>query len=287
MKKSFLTIVFVLFVAVLAACGGADKEGANGTGDAEKTDKEVTTLKVGASPVPHAEILEAAKPLLEEQGIKLEIVEFTDYVLPNKALADGELDANYFQHEPYLKGQIADNGYKFVNAGGVHIEPIGIYSKRHKSLEDLPKGAKIIMSNSVADHGRMLSMLEEKGLITIKEGVEKTAATIEDIDKNPKKLVFEADIEAPMVAKAYENDEGDAFLINGNFALDVGLNPAKDAIALESPENNPYVNLIAVREGDEDREDIKALVDVLHSEKIQEFIKEKYQGSVISATQGE
>ncbi|MBZ5750287.1 MetQ/NlpA family ABC transporter substrate-binding protein [Metabacillus rhizolycopersici] len=282
MKKSFLTIIFAIFVAVLVACGGADKEGANGTGD---TTDEVTTLKVGASPVPHAEILEEAKPLLEEQGIELEIVEFTDYVLPNKTLAEEELDANYFQHEPYLEGQIADNGYKFVNAGGIHIEPIGVYSKRHKSLDDLPEGAKIIMSNSVADHGRMLSMLEEKGLITIKEGVEKTAATIEDIDQNPKKLVFEADIEAPMVAKAYKNDEADAFLINGNFALDEGLNPAEDAIALESPENNPYVNLIVVREGDEEREEIKALVDALRSEKVQEFIKTKYQGSVISAAQ--
>ena len=287
MKKSFLTIIFALFVAVLVACGGADKDGANGTGDTENTDKEVTTLKVGASPVPHAEILEEAKPLLEEQGIELEIVEFTDYVLPNKALADEELDANYFQHEPYLKGQMADNGYKFVNAGGVHIEPIGIYSKRHKSLEDLPEGAKIIMSNSVADHGRMLSMLEEKELITIKEGVEKTAATIEDIDQNPKKLVFEANIDAPMVAKAYESDEADAFLINGNFALDADLNPAEDAIALESAKDNPYVNLIVVREGDEEREEIKALVDALHSEKIQEFIDTKYKGSVISATKSE
>ena len=284
MKKSFLTLVFAIFVAVLVACGGADKEGTNGAGD---TANEVTTLKVGASPVPHAEILEEAKPLLEEQGIELEIVEFTDYVLPNKTLAEEELDANYFQHEPYLEGQIADNGYKFVNAGGVHIEPIGVYSKRYKSLEELPEGAKIIMSNSVADHGRMLSMLEEKGLITIKEGVEKTAATIEDIDENSKNLVFEADIEAPMVPKAYANDEADAFLINGNYALEADLNPAEDAIALESPENNPYVNLIVVREGDEEREEIKALVDALHSEKIQEFIATKYKGSVISAAKSE
>jgi D-methionine transport system substrate-binding protein len=284
MKKSLLTIIFALFVAVLVACGGADQKGTESTEGAEG---ETTTLKVGASPVPHAEILEEVKPLLKEQGIELEIVEFTDYVLPNKALAEEELDANYFQHEPYLKGQIADNGYKFVNAGGVHIEPIGVYSKRYKSLDDLPEGAKIIMSNSVADHGRMLSMLEEKGLITIKEGVEKTAATIEDIDENPKKLVFEADIEAPMVSKAYANDEADAFLINGNYALEAGLNPADDSIALESAKDNPYVNLIVVREGDEAREDIKALIDALRSEKIQEFIDTKYKGSVISAAKSE
>jgi D-methionine transport system substrate-binding protein len=281
MKKALLAIIFTIFTTALVACGGASQEGTEGS------EGEAKTLKVGASPVPHVEILEEAKSLLEEKGIELDIVEFTDYVLPNKTLAEKELDANYFQHEPYLESQIADNNYKFVSAGGVHIEPIGVYSKRHKSLEDLPDGAKIIMSNSVADHGRMLSLLEEKGLITIKEGVEKTAATIEDIAENPKNLVFEADIEAAMLTKAYENDEADAILINGNYALDADLNPAEDAIALESPENNPYVNLIVVREGDEDREEIKALVEVLQSEEIQEFIETKYKGSVISAAKSE
>ncbi|KKI93374.1 methionine ABC transporter substrate-binding protein [Bacillus sp. SA1-12] len=281
MKKSLLAIILAIFTTALAACGGAAQEDGSGS------EGDTKTLKVGASPVPHVEILEEAQPLLEEKGIELEIVEFTDYVLPNKALAEEDLDANYFQHEPYLQSQMADNDYKFVNAGGVHIEPIGVYSKRHKSLEDLPNGAKIIMSNSVADHGRMLSMLEEKGLIKLKEGVNKTEATIEDIAENPKNLVFEADIEAPMLTKAYENDEADAFLINGNYALEADLNPAEDAIALESPENNPYVNLIVVREGDENREEIKTLVEVLQSKEIQEFIKTKYKGSVISAAQGE
>ncbi|MGQ4667342.1 MetQ/NlpA family ABC transporter substrate-binding protein [Metabacillus halosaccharovorans] len=283
MKKTLLAMILAILAAALVACGGADQ----GDDTTEGTEGETKTLSVGASPVPHVEILEEAKPLLEEKGIELDIVEFTDYVLPNKSLEGKELDANYFQHEPYLKSQIADNGYKFVNAGGVHIEPIGIYSKRHKSLDDLPDGAKIIMSNSVADHGRMLSMLEEKGLITLKEGVDKTAATLEDIAENPKNLEFEADIEAPMLTKAYENDEADAFLINGNFALQADLNPAEDSIALESPENNPYVNLIVVREGDENREEIKALVEVLQSDEIKEFIETKYKGSVISAAQGE
>lgn len=283
MKKTLLAMILAILTAALVACGGADKE----EGTTEGAEGGTKTIKVGASPVPHVEILEEAKPLLEEKGIELDIVEFTDYVLPNKSLESEDLDANYFQHEPYLQSQIADNDYKFVSAGGVHIEPIGVYSKRHESLDDLPDGAKIIMSNSVADHGRMLSMLEDKGLITLKEGVDKTAATLEDIAENPKNLEFEADIEAPMLTKAYENDEADAFLINGNFALQANLNPAEDAIALESPENNPYVNLIVVREGDEDREEIKALVEVLQSEEIQEFIKTKYQGSVISAAQGE
>ncbi|MFC0270898.1 MetQ/NlpA family ABC transporter substrate-binding protein [Metabacillus herbersteinensis] len=275
MKKSLLVFLLAIIATVLVACGGAE--------DSTGGEGESKTLKIGASPVPHVDILEEAAPLLKEKGIELDIVEFTDYVLPNKTLEENELDANYFQHEPYLNSQIADNGYKFVSAGGVHIEPIGVYSKRHKSLEDLPDGATIIMSNSVADHGRMLSLLEEKGLLTLKEGVEKTAATVEDIEENPKNLEFQADIEAAMLTKAYENDEADAVLINGNYALDADLNPAEDAIALESPESNPYVNLIVVREGDEEREEIKALVEVLQSEEIQEFIKTNYEGSVLSA----
>lgn len=139
------------------------------------------------------------------------------------------------------------------------------------------------MSNSVADHGRMLSMLEEKGLIKLKDGVDKTKATVDDIAENKKNLKFKTDIEAPMLTKAYENNEGDAVLINGNFALDAGLDPSKDAIALESPKDNPYVNVIAVRSEDKDSEKIKALVEVLQSDEIKEFIQTNYQGSVIPA----
>lgn len=213
----------------------------------------------------------------------MEIEEFTDYVLPNKALAEKDIDANYFQHIPYLEAQKQEHGYDFVNAGGIHIEPIGVYSKKYKSLEELPNGATIIMSNSVADHGRMLSMLEEKGLIKLKDGVDKTKATVDDIAENKKNLKFKTDIEAPMLTKAYENNEGDAVLINGNFALDAGLDPSKDAIALESPKDNPYVNVIAVRSEDKDSEKIKALVEVLQSDEIKEFIQTNYQGSVIPA----
>lgn len=282
MKKGLLTLLFVVFAAVLAACGTANQDGKDTSkGSETKNESEAKVLKVGASPVPHYEILEQAKPLLKEKGIDLQITEFTDYVLPNKSLEEGAIDANYFQHEPYLKKQIVDNGYKFVSIGGVHIEPIGVYSKKYKSLDKLPNGATIIMSNSVADHGRMLSMLEQKGLIKLKEGIDKTSATIEDIAENPKKLKFKADIEPPMLTKAYENDEGDAVLINGNFAMDANLDPSKDAIALESPENNPYVNLVAVRKGDENRPEIKALIEVLQSDKIQGWIKDHYKGSVL------
>lgn len=280
MKKWLLATVLGATMIFASACGGGSNQGgSSGGSDNEKNE----VIKVGASPVPHAEILEEAKPLLEKKGYKLEIEEFTDYVLPNKALAEKDIDANYFQHIPYLEAQKQEHGYDFVNAGGIHIEPIGVYSKKYKSLEELPDGATIIMSNSVADHGRMLSMLEEKGLIKLKDGVDKTKATVDDIAENKKNLKFKTDIEAPMLTKAYENNEGDAVLINGNFALDAGLDPSKDAIALESPKNNPYVNVIAVRSEDKDSEKIKALVEVLQSDEIKEFIQTNYQGSVIPA----
>ncbi|MED0715341.1 MetQ/NlpA family ABC transporter substrate-binding protein [Aeribacillus composti] len=280
MKKRLLATVLGATMIFASACGGGSNQGgSSGGSDNEKNE----VIKVGASPVPHAEILEEAKPLLEKKGYKLEIEEFTDYVLPNKALAEKDIDANYFQHIPYLEAQKQEHGYDFVNAGGIHIEPIGVYSKKYKSLEELPDGATIIMSNSVADHGRMLSMLEEKGLIKLKDGVDKTKATVDDIAENKKNLKFKTDIEAPMLTKAYENNEGDAVLINGNFALDAGLDPSKDAIALESPKDNPYVNVIAVRSEDKDSEKIKALVEVLQSDEIKEFIQTNYQGSVIPA----
>ncbi|KEF40171.1 ABC-type metal ion transport system, periplasmic component/surface antigen [Schinkia azotoformans MEV2011] len=289
MKKLLLLVTTLFVVFALAACGGgnAKKEEAtqgNQEGTAEQTEKtEPVKLVVGASNVPHAEILEEAESILAEKGIELKIVPFQDYILPNKVLNDKEIDANYFQHIPYLEAQKKEFGYDFVNAGGIHIEPIGIYSKNYKSLEELPEGAKIIMSNSIPDHGRILSMLEEKGLIKLKEGIEKTTATLDDIIENPKKLKFVADVEPGLLPQVYNNGEGDAALINANYALDAGLDPAKDPIAVESPENNPYVNVIAVRSGDESREEIKTLVEVLQSQEIADFINEKYQGAVIPA----
>jgi D-methionine transport system substrate-binding protein len=274
--KKWLTVAFMLVMAlVLAACGTSEEKTEGGNGD-EGSKK----LVVGASNVPHAEILEEAKPLLEEKGIELEIVTFQDYVLPNQALNEEELDANYFQHIPYLTAQMAENGYDFVNAGGIHIEPIGVYSQKYKSLDELPDGAHIIVSSSVADHGRILTMLEKQGLITLKEGIEKTTATVEDIIENPKNLNFDAEYEAALLPQIYNNGEGDAVLINSNYAIDAGLNPLEDSIAIEESDS-PYVNVIAVRAGDESSEKITALVDVLRSEKIQNFILEKYEGAVV------
>ncbi|MEW5550113.1 MetQ/NlpA family ABC transporter substrate-binding protein [Peribacillus frigoritolerans] len=275
--KKFLGFALILVLSIsLAACGSEkDKSGSD-------TEKESKKIVVGASNVPHAEILEEAKPLLKEKGIELEIETFQDYVLPNKALNDKELDANYFQHIPYLEGQIKENGYDFVNAGGIHIEPIALYSQKYKSIDKLPEGATVIMSSSVADHGRALSLLEKNGLITLKEGIDKTTATTKDIVENKKNLKFDADYEAALLPKIYESGEGDAVLINSNYAIDAGLNPLEDSIAIEDSES-PYVNVIAVNKGDENKEAIKALVEVLHSKEIQDFILKEYKGAVVPA----
>lgn len=190
------------------------------------------------------------------------------------------MDANYFQHIPYLESQKKEHGYDFVNAGGIHIEPIGVYSKKYKTLEELPKGATILMSSSVADHGRILTMLEKEGLIKLKDGVKKEEATVEDIAENKKDLKFDYNYEAALLPQAYNNGEGDAVLINSNYAIDAGLNPLKDSIAIED-KDSPYVNVIAVRKGDEDKEKIKALVEVLHSKEIQDFILKEWGGAVV------
>lgn len=281
--KKWLSLVLALAVAlVISACGTSEDNADGGNADSGKEEK--SKLVVGASNVPHAEILEEAKPLLEEKGIELEVVTFQDYILPNQALNSGELDANYFQHIPYLEAQIEENDYDFVNAGGIHIEPIGVYSKKYKSLDELPDGAKVLMSNSVADHGRILTMLEKEGLITLKEGVDKIKATIDDIETNEKNLEFDTEYEASLLPQIYNNDEGDAVLINSNYAIDAGLNPIEDSIAIEDKES-PYVNVIAVKSGDEDKEAVKALVEVLHSKEIQDFILEKYEGAVVPVSE--
>ncbi|PYZ92896.1 methionine ABC transporter substrate-binding protein [Salipaludibacillus keqinensis] len=301
MKKSLLSLTAVtLSLTVLAACGeGNNEENSNAneenvnTGDNNNNDQsgnneaseDLGTLVVGASNIPHAEILEFAQPLLEEEGVDLQIESFNDYILPNEALAEGELDANYFQHVPYLEDQIEEHGYDFVNAGGVHIEPIGIYSQEYDSLDELPDGAEIIMSSSVADHGRILMMLEEEGLITLAEGAG-IGASISDIEENPKDLQFSDNVEAAILPTAYENGEGDAVLINSNYALDAGLNPLEDAIATESADtDNPYVNVIAVNNGDEEDERILTLLDVLRSEEVRDYIIETYDNAVVPVTE--
>jgi D-methionine transport system substrate-binding protein len=277
LKKFLFGALLSVSALTLAACG-ADESNETSTETTETT--EPTELVVGASNTPHAVILEEVKPLLEEQGIELTIEPYQDYILPNKDLDSGDLDANYFQHIPYFESQIEEFGYDFANAGGIHIEPIGLYSKKYGSIEELPDGATILMSNSVADHGRVLAMLEAKGLITLAEGVEKSVAEVKDIAENPKNLVFDANYESALMVQLFENEEGDAVLINSNYALDAGINPLEDSIAIEDSES-PYVNIIAVNSGDEDSEAIKALVEALHSKEIQDFIISEWGGSVV------
>jgi len=242
-------------------------------------------LTVGASNVPHAEILEQAKPILAKEGIDLVIKPFQDYILPNTALAEREIDANFFQHQPYLDSVLKDHkndkNYDFVSAGAIHLEPIGIYSKKYKSLKDLPENGKVIMRDSVAEEGRILAIFQREGVITLKEGVKPVNARITDIATNPKKLKFQANIEAALLPQMYNNDEGDAVVINANYALDAGLNPIKDPIAVESAENNPYANIITVHSADVNKPDIVELVKVLHSKQIQDWILNKYHGAVI------
>ncbi|MET3926947.1 MetQ/NlpA family ABC transporter substrate-binding protein [Devosia sp. 2618] len=241
-----------------------------------------TKLVVGASYVPHAEILEQAAPILAKEGIELEIIPFQDYILPNTALASGELDANYFQHVPYLNEVLKDNpDYHFVSAGAIHVEPIGLYSKRWDSLQDLPDNGEVILRDSVAEEGRILAIFVREGVVTLPEGKDVYTARVSDIAGNPKNLTFKADVEAALLAQVYLNDEADAVVINANYALDAGLNPVTDPIAVESAENNPYANIITVREGDETRPEIVRLVEVLKSEPIRKFIEEKYKGAVV------
>ncbi|WP_431027711.1 MetQ/NlpA family ABC transporter substrate-binding protein [Lysinibacillus sp. LZ02] len=280
--KKYLSLLAVPSLALaLGACGSDEEKPTNDTAanDAGET-AEDTKIVVGASNGLHELILKEAEPILEEEGIDLEVKPYQDYIMPNQDLESGELDANYFQHIPYLELEIAEKGYDFVNAGGIHIEPIGIYSQKYKSLDELPDGATIIISNSVSDQGRILQLLEAQGLITLKDGIDKTAATLDDIVDNPKNLVIDASSAPEMLVTYYEEGEGDAVVINSNFAIDASINPLEDSIAIEGSES-PYVNVIAVRSEDKDSEAIARLVEVLHSETIQEFILEEWGGAVV------
>lgn len=277
--KKVLALIAALVVATLAfaGCGGSQSSSSSSSGAAQSSGAK--TLKVGATAVPHAEILEAAKPLLEKEGITLDIVEFNDYVQPNLALNDKELDANFFQHEPYLKNFMEEHkDVKLVNAGGVHIEPMGIYSKKVKDLKDLKDGATISIPNDPTNGGRSLLLLQKAGLLKLKDGVNEKA-TLQDIAENPKNLKFQ-EVEAAQVPRTLE--DVDAAVINSNFAMQIPLDPTKDSLFIEDS-TSPYVNIIAVRAGDENRPEIQALIKVLHSQEIKDFINNKYKGAVVPA----
>ena len=277
MKKVFTLIAALAFSALALAGCGSQQSASSGASSAASSGAK--TLKVGATAVPHAEILEAAKPLLEKEGITLEIVEFNDYVQPNLALNDKELDANFFQHEPYLKNFMDEHKeVKLKNAAGIHIEPMGVYSRKIKKLDELKDGATIAIPNDPTNGGRSLLLLEKAGIIKLKEGVGEKA-TVGDIAENKKNIKFQ-EVEAAQVPRTL--DDVDAAVINSNFAMQVNLDPTKDAMFIEDS-TSPYVNIIAVREGDENRPEIQALIKVLHSDEIKQFITEKYKGAVVPA----
>lgn len=241
---------------------------------------EDTTITVAASPTPHAEILAAAADILAEQGWTLEVTEFEDYVQPNLVVDSGEIDANYFQHIPYLESFNEEQGTNLVNAGGIHYEPFGIYPGTKSSLDELAEGDVIAVPNDTTNEARALLLLQDNGVITLAEGAGLTA-TVNDIAENPYGIEIQ-ELEAAQVSRVV--DEVAFVVLNGNYALEAGFSVAQDSIAYESSDSDAaktYVNVIAVLEGNEDSEKIQALVSVLKSDEIKEFINETYDGAVI------
>ena len=310
-KLSALLIALLAFVLAfsLAACGGNNADNAQDAENSENQDaesvengengedndaasiendgengensdaetQEAQVLNVACSAVPHAEILEQIKETLANQGIILNIHVYGDYVVPNTAVDEGSEDANFFQHKPYLDDFNATRGTNLVDVAGIHVEPMGIYGGRVKSLEDLPDGATIAVPNDPTNEGRALLLLENAGLITLKQdaGLE---ATPNDIESNPKNITF-TELEAAMVPNILS--EVDFAVINVNYALEAGLNPSEDALAIESADS-PYVNIVVVKAGNENDPRILALVDALQSDEVREFITTSYGGAVVA-----
>lgn len=263
--KNFAIFASILLIAgaVLFAAGSQE---------------QVNTLTVGATPEPHAVLLNLVADDLAEEGITLKVIEFTDYVTPNKALEDGQIDANFFQHIPYLEKFNEEQGYHLVNAGGVHIEPIALYSRKHDSIDSFANGASIAIPNDPTNGGRALLLLEAAGLITLSDDAG-IAATPYDIVDNPKNLNFH-EIEAASLPRVL--DDVDAAVINGNYAIPAGLKANEDGLAVEGSDS-PYVNIVAVKEGSENDPAVHALVKALQSQEVKDYIAETYpNGEVIA-----
>lgn len=243
-----------------------------------QTSGKLVTLKVGATPIPHGDLLELVKPDLEAQGIKLEIIELTDYVTPNILLADKQLDANFFQHLPYLNDFCADRKLQLESAGQVFVAPLGLYSRKYKKFEDIPAGSVITLPNDPTNEARALILLANKGLIKLnpKAGLK---ATIRDITENPKKITFR-EIEAPQLPRTL--DDAAAAIINGTWAMQTGFVPSRDSLVLEGAES-PYANIVAVRKGDANDPRVVALVKALQTQKIKDYMLKKYNGSFVPA----
>lgn len=292
MKKRVTAVILTaaLAVASLAGCGNTatSEPAAEATGStvtaateaAESTSTEDKTITVAASATPHAEILEQAKSILAEQGWDLQVTVFDDYVQPNNVVESGEFDANYFQHIPYLDSFNEEHGTHLVNAGGIHYEPFGIYPGTKSSLDDLESGDVIAVPNDTTNEARALQLLQDNGIIKLKDGVG-LEATVNDIVDNPYDVKI-VELEAAQVARVV--DETAFVVLNGNYALQAGFSVRKDSIASEKADSEAaqtYVNIIAVKEGNENKDSIKALVEVLKSDEIKEYINETYDGAVV------
>ena len=292
MKKRVTAVILTaaLAVASLAGCGNTatSEPAAEATGStdtaatqaAESTSTEDKTITVAASATPHAEILEQAKSILAEQGWDLQVTVFDDYVQPNNVVESGEFDANYFQHIPYLDSFNEEHGTHLVNAGGIHYEPFGIYPGTKSSLDDLESGDVIAVPNDTTNEARALLLLQDNGILTLKDGVG-LEATVNDIVENPKDVKIQ-ELAAEQVARVRE--EVAFVVLNGNYALQAGFSVAKDALAYEASDSEAaktYVNIIAVKEGHENDPGIQALVKVLKSDEIKQYINDTYDGAVI------
>ncbi|MFC6648783.1 MULTISPECIES: MetQ/NlpA family ABC transporter substrate-binding protein [Paenibacillus] len=286
MKKVLLTFFSLTLVLVLAACGNNKANNATSSAatkaptEAAATEPaaDPVTLVIGASAVPHAEILKAIAPQLEAQGIKLEIKEFSDYILPNTQLAEKQLDANFFQHKPYLDDQNTKNGTDLVSVTAVHVEPFGAYSKKIKSIDELAEGAKVAIPNDATNGGRALILLAKNGLIKLKDDTD-IASTKADITENAKKLDI-IELDAAMLPR--QLDEVDLALINTNFALDAKLSPTKDALFIEGGDS-PYANLLVARPDNKDSDAIQKLAAALTSPEAKAFIEKQYEGAIVPA----
>lgn len=261
-KRTFIQSAVVLATSLLLAGGALAQD---------------KPLKVGVTAGPHAQIFEQVKKIAEKDGLKIQIVEFSDYIQPNAALASGDLDLNSYQHKPFLDQQVKDRGYKIVAVGNTVNFPIGIYSKKVKSLADLKEGAKVGIPNDPTNGGRVLLVLQDKGLVKLRPEAGLKATPLDVVD-NPKKIRF-VELDAAQLPRSL--DDLDAAAINTNFALQAGLNPAKDAIAQESAKS-PYVNLLAVREQDKDKPWVAKLVKAYHSEEIRQYVQTEFKGAVLS-----
>ncbi|MDH0573723.1 MetQ/NlpA family ABC transporter substrate-binding protein [Pseudomonas fulva] len=239
---------------------------------------QADTLTVAATPVPHAEILNVVKPLLAKQGVELKVKEFTDYIQPNVQVAEKRLDANFFQHQPYLDEFNKAKGTDLVSVTGVHIEPLGVNSTKIKKLDELPSSATVVIPNDATNGGRALLLLDKAGVIKLKDNTN-ILSTVKDVAENPKNIKFR-ELEAATIPRVLT--QVDAALINTNYALEAKLNPEKDALAIEGSDS-PYVNILVARPDNKDSEDMKKLAAALHSPEVKQFITEKYKGAVVPA----